>query len=375
MVNCSPCKTSSEPPKRWDTLSKGRYLTGCLSTTQIDIRRGSPKVNGVIMAIRLTEGPSVTVGVAGAFSQGVTVLTVSVDGDLFLKMDEACRSTRDLIAKNPIQEDLWDGYIAARAWPFVTALYSGIEQALKMLLLTPTDSSLTLDELRKRPYGHDLQRLHAELSPEDKEHIEMHFGEHWSLFEFGQLRLGFDTAERFIFHINGSGNGRGHTSWRYTLVDPSVRIPPTRLWTMWEIWEAVCCCIRARMSERSGACSRLSKRLTTQIQDLIPVESPYESFSDDLIRWRAHKDSSVLAAWLELLVQASRGDTDQIEAPPRLRPELAAMANRAIELMSNESANPDEEQLLRRIRRTDLDLIWKPRSNEFGWASGVTPIS
>ena len=105
--------------------------------------------------------------------------------DLMLKMDKAFTTTRDLVAKNPVENDLWDGWLVAQAWPFVAALYNGVEQALKMLLMT-TNSQLTLDVLKKRPYGHDLKRLFAELSPEDAEHVELHFREHRSLFEYLQ---------------------------------------------------------------------------------------------------------------------------------------------------------------------------------------------
>lgn len=297
-----------------------------------------------------------------------TVHTVPVDDDTFLLMDEACKATRSLIAGNPIQRDLWDGLITARAWPFVTVLYSGIEQALKMLLLTPSDSSFTIEKLKKRPYGHNLTKLHAVLPAEDREHIELHFREHWSLFEFAQFNLGFDDAEGFISHINGSDDESGHVSWRYTLVDPAVQIPPTSLWTMWEIWEAICCRVRARRSKQGRTCLRLSQRLAAQMHDLIPVEAPYTDFSADLLQWWKRKNNSALAAWVELLVHASRGDIDQVEALSRLRPALSAMAERAIQLISRESAEPDEEQLLRRIQRADLELVWDPDSSEFGWA-------
>ena len=296
-----------------------------------------------------------------------TVPAVPVDGDSFLKMDEACKSTRKLISDNPIEHDLWDGFMAARAWPFVTALYSDIEQALKMLLQL-THSDFTLEKLKAPPYAHNLQQLHAELSPEDKEHIELHFGEHRSLFEFEQHDPEFDTAERFISHINGSGNGRGYISWRYTLVDPSVQIPPTDLWTMWEVWEAVCCRIRARLSKHGGTCLRLSQRLTAQLHDLTPQENPYVGFSDDLHRWWARDNNSLLDAWLDLLIKANRDAVDQVRARARLRPELALMAERAIEELSRESAGPDEKQFLRQVLRIDRDLVWDARSAKFGWA-------
>ena len=136
-------------------------------------------------------------------------------GDLMPKMDKACTSTRDLVARNPIEHDRRDGYLVAQAWPFVTALYSGVKQALKMPLMT-ADPQLTLDAPGKRPYGHDLSRLYADLSPAHAEHIELHFHVHRSLFENVQQHDGFESAKRFITHINGNDAARGHIRWRRT---------------------------------------------------------------------------------------------------------------------------------------------------------------
>ena len=58
-------------------------------------------------------------------------------------MYEACRITRDLVARNPVTPDFSSDYEAVQGWPFVTALYNGIEQALKMLLLIPSDTRFT----------------------------------------------------------------------------------------------------------------------------------------------------------------------------------------------------------------------------------------
>ena len=239
----------------------------------------------------------------------VTVPDVPVDGDSFLMMDEACRLTRDLIVRNPRQPDLWDGYEVTRMWPFVTALYNGIEQALKMLLLAPGDSALTLEVLRCE-YGHDLEKLHAALDPHDQEHVEQHFKEHRSLHEHEQSDLAFDTAQGFISHLNGSGAQNGHISWRYTLLDPSMQIPPTDPWTMWEVRDAILCRIKFRLSRSGGTCLRLSERLVYAFGQLDPEKRPYWGFADDLMQWRAHKDGSALAAWVELLIKSSRGRID-----------------------------------------------------------------
>ena len=300
----------------------------------------------------------------------VTVPDVDVDAVAWHKIHSACRITRKLVAENPVQPDYSNDYMAVQAWPFVTALYNGIEQALKMLLLAPFDSILTLDDLRKRPYGHDLERLYAELASDDREHIERHFREHWSLYEYGQLGLKFNTAEKFVAHINRGGAQGGLVSWRYTLLDPSVRIPQTNPWTMCELWDSVCCRIKTKALNQQDHCSRLSRRLFFPLRRIAnSTPAPYDDFIDDLGIWMAHRGGDYLAAWVDLLVKASRRHIEQVQAPERLLPELAQMADRAIKAMSREPADPDEKQILSRVEQTDRDLVWNPFEAQFGWAS------
>ena len=94
------------------------------------------------------------------------MLAVPVDSMSLHKMQTACSLVRKLVAENPVQPDLVPEHEAVQAWAFVTAAYNGIEQALKMLLLASPEPAFTLDELKKPPYGHDLEKLYAELAPE-----------------------------------------------------------------------------------------------------------------------------------------------------------------------------------------------------------------
>ena len=87
-------------------------------------------------------------------------------------MGQACQITRGLVIKNPVKPDLSPDYVAVQGWPLVTALYNGIEQALKMLLLVPSNARFTLETLAKRPSGHDLEELHAQLEADDRDHIQ-----------------------------------------------------------------------------------------------------------------------------------------------------------------------------------------------------------
>lgn len=300
-------------------------------------------------------------------------------------------NTRYSPPRNPIEDDLWDGYLVAQAWPFVTALYSGVEQALKMLLMA-TDPELSVEMVGK-PYGHDLSQLYAALAPEDDNHIELHYGEHRSLFEYLQQHDECATAKRFIAHINGAERAKGHEWWRYTLLDPGLQPPFTDPWTMCEVWQAVCCCLWTRRSGQGRRCERLSRRLLTPLRDIATGATvSYSDFQPDLRNWESHIDGDDLAAWVDLLVKSSRGSIDQVHAPDALRGELDKMAKQAIEHLSGrrtipdeqllllpasrreraqadfQSVNPDEQMLLERVRRPDRDLTWDSHTGEFRWA-------
>ena len=277
-------------------------------------------------------------------------------------MDTACRLTSDLVIKNPVQRDLSPDYEAVQGWPLVTALYNGIEQALKMLLLIPANPRFTLETLAKHSYGHNLETLYAELEADDRDHIERHFQEHWSLHNYNPADL--NTAEKFIAHINSGGRQGGMVSWRYILIEDTSQIPSTSLWTMTEIWDALCCRIRRDVFDKQDDCSRLSQRLTWDVYDMVPVLTPYGGFSDDINDWMVHRNGSVLAAWIELLVKVNNGDSREVKVPDRLRPELAKMADKALEQMASDPVDPDHGQLLRRIQ-TEPNLAWDSTTGTF----------
>ena len=284
----------------------------------------------------------------------MTVSTLS-----WFKLDRACEMTRDLVAKNPLTPDYSSDYMTVQAWPFVIALYSGIEQALKLLLLAQPDPRFTLVVLRRPPYGHDLEKLYAALSADDREHVELHFREHWSLYEYDTHGRAICSAEDFIAHINRGGKQGGQVSWRYALVDETVKIPATSLWTMCETWRAVCCRVKTRALDRQGDCSRLSRMFASKFQRLVlhTIPVPYDEFIDDINEWTDHRDGDRLAAWMDLLVKARHNALDEVQATERLRSELAGMAHKALNQMAGEEVNPDETQLLHRIR-SDPDLTW-----------------
>ena len=288
------------------------------------------------------------------------------------RMQTACSLIRKLVAENPVQPDYSGEHEAVQAWAFVTAAYNGIEQALKMLLLVPTDSEFTLETLKKPKYGHDLENLYDALTPEDRCHIELHFGEHWSLNEFEKLDLRFNTAREFIAHLNKGDTQRGLLAWRYALLDMSEQLPKTNLWTMCELWQAICCLIKARNFDQADDCFRLSRRLFFPMRRVVNrTPATYDGFIDDLYAWMSHRDGDYLAAWVDLLVKANRGGINEVQAAQCLRPELARMADRVIEKMSRGLVDPDLQQFLQRVDQVGRDLVWDPLEAKFGWANNM----
>lgn len=289
-------------------------------------------------------------------------------------MFTACRATRKLVAGNPVQRDYSGEHEAAVAWPLVTAAYNGIEQALKLLIQASSVPAPSLNELREL-YGHDLAQLYGALKPDDQKHIELHFREHWSLYEYETQGLDFSTAKEFIAQLNDSDPQLGSIAWRYALLDMSVQIPKTHPWTMSEVWYAICCLIKKRAFPDTDDCFRLSVRLDFRLRDVLPRIVPYDGFIDDLNQWAIHRDRNLLAAWVDLLVKASREAMKDVQASERLRPELAAMAVTAIERFSDDSAGPDEKHLIVRAQQRYRDLIWDARRAQFRWAPHSRPPS
>lgn len=276
-------------------------------------------------------------------------------------MGRACDLTRTLVVKNPVKPDLIPECEAVQAWPLVTALYNGIEQALKMLLLVPSNTRFCRETLAKSPYGHDLEKLYAELGANDRGHIEQHFQEHLSLHDY----LPITTAGDFVAHINNGGRQGGLVAWRYILIEDISEIPSTSLWTMSEIWDALCCRIREQVFDKQDDCFRLSRRLNSKFNRVITGRLvPYDGYLADLNRWAAHIDGSPLTAWIDLLGKAHHEVMHTVQAADRLLPELADMARRVLAQMASASADPDHERLLHRIQTTP-SLTWDASNGRF----------
>ena len=199
-----------------------------------------------------------------------------------------------------------------------------------------------------------MAKLYGELAADDRYHLELHFREHRSLHDYIP-KDPTGTADKFIHHINSGSPQGGLVSWRYILLDGLEQVPQTSLWTMSEIWDAICCRIRTASGQHD--CFRLRERLAAKFRSIATGRIvPYDGFIDELNSWIALNGGDQVAVWVDLLVKTSRDTTQELQVPDRFRHELANMAREAIADLSKESADPDETYLLRRLQHPEQTL-------------------
>ena len=290
------------------------------------------------------------------------------------RMFTAHRQSLKLVTQNPMWRDADAEYEAARAWPLVVVAYNSIEQAMKLLVCASTSPKPSLDDIR-RQYGHDLGQLYRSLQPEDREHIESHYREHMSLMALGEeWAWDFPTAQDFILNLNRrSGQHGGSIAWRYLLLDMNDDLPKISLWTMCELWTAICCQIKGVEGERSLGCECMSRRLCLRIDKIVNSVCGHSDFDLEssiagLNEWIARSGGSRLCAYVELLSRAERGEIGELLAPAPMTPMLTKMAEAIAERMSSDSALPDERLLIRLVRSGGRSLRWDPSLREFRWA-------
>ena len=180
----------------------------------------------------------------------------------------------------------------------------------------------------KEKCGHNLKKLYSIQETDDRDHIELHFREHWSLYQYDTRGANITAAKQFITQVNGPSQD-GFLAWRYFLIDEAMSVPTVSLLTMSEIWDAICCRIRKEVFDKQDDCSSLSRRLRWGFNRQFPTLVPYEAFNGDMCTWMVHQGGNPLAAWIDLLVKAHGDSIDEVQAPDRLRPVLADVADRA----------------------------------------------
>ena len=134
----------------------------------------------------------------------------------------------------------------ASHWPVVTPLYSGLEQALKVLaahsLGVPVEVATAKGGiLRRHDVGHDLGAIWKHIAPEAQATLEEHWQQFTSLHDYlltGEAaKDGLATAEGFLRHLSGE-KGQGYENWRYCLIQMQ-EVPKVSTEGMLQLWESV----------------------------------------------------------------------------------------------------------------------------------------
>lgn len=153
-------------------------------------------------------------------------------------------------------EDFVEQQNAINAWPTITACYSGIEQAMKLLRLAQGEK---MTALRKK--SHSISTLFNLLEEREQQALRFSYRVYQSLHNYIQR----ETVDEFLDEIDRGGGGYG--DWRYFLLQGGTP-PITHPGAMLEIWSALCDIIEARIFSNQGLYS-CDRRLGKSIKQCI----------------------------------------------------------------------------------------------------------
>ena len=289
-------------------------------------------------------------------------------------MDSLCRNARDLFANNEPNSDIIPLQDALNAWPFVVTGYNGIELALKALLAAeqPDISTSDMQDVW-REHGHDIYAAYNAQSSSAHAHIAIHYAEHRSLWDYDSTPIPTGTVGEFILHISsGSEDGgqAGLLRWRYAPLEGSDGLPTTSVWTMYEIWDAICCCL-STLNHPDRGCSRVSMMLGHALINRIVMESPPHGLPSDwdheqLNTWINSKRGRGLGSLIDLLGCVYRDSLGHLELSEPMRGMLGVNASAELRRLKARPSNPDERQLMYRIERSQgrLAAVTDPATGE-----------
>lgn len=280
-------------------------------------------------------------------------------------MRTLCNDARQRFHENEPKSDLFSQQEMLNAWPFVVTGYNGIELAIKALRsVERPDWSAEETRWQWRNIGHDIFEAFCELTDSHREHIEFHYAEHRSLFDYDSGTTLTDTAEQFIRHLSGKEEGDtqgGLLRWRYAPLTGSDRIPTTSVWTMYEIWSAVCCCLHRSLNEHQGSrgCASAVSLLRHDLCNEIILKSPLrkdESLAE-LNGWVSSSDCGEFGVLVDLLCCIYRDAPHEVNQLPTMRDVLWANGAAELRRLEQSPRTPDERQLFSRIRRSCGRLV------------------
>ena len=256
-------------------------------------------------------------------------------GEIVQRLKIAQERTREAYEHTFKGHDLHPGTDIAGAWPFITAAYSGIEQAFKFHIAQANGK--TVEELvatrgpegakgeARYPYRHhNLGKLFRRLGAS----IQVPLAEQYRRFRTLHPYIGPATVDEFLKDVSAE-DGRGYERWRYSLTAPEKKIPTNSAEALLSIWDtAVQLCETERKGWRlRGVYEHLSEGFAWKLEEIMEtfnmerMESgdAYHDFRRESTEWmRAH--GGPLNAFSELGHCAHRGllpdaDADGLSTP------------------------------------------------------------
>lgn len=295
----------------------------------------------------------------------ITLLDEGRRGKFTRPVDRICAARRiqsRLYHASPIQRDAFAEYDGIAAWGPVTACYSGIEQAMKCLLM------MRDIDYEKLPEQHKIGKLFHELAEEEQDVLHESYRIYRSLHDYIPL----ETVASFLESIDdghtrkpGSKPQAGYTTWRYFLLEGNMP-PTTHAGAMLDIWSALCGILSAKVFTNHGLYSvdkRIAHHLKNADQD---AWSAWVSMTDgrremeDIIRWRKQRHyKAIINAYIDLFFQHAERNLERIEALPSTKQFLNTMVG----IVEDKWFDNDFAYFLCRAQKGEI--IWTPDTREF----------
>ena len=255
--------------------------------------------------------------------------------EIVQRLKIAQQRTREAYEHTFKGHDAHAGTEVASAWPFITAAYSGIEQAFKFLIAqslglsveelvtdreAPADAP-ALHELwpvvrgarrkkRSRYRHHNLGKLFRRLDPR----LRAILSEQYRQFRTLHTYIPLATVGAFLTEVSAE-RGQGYELWRYSLTSPEKTIPTNSAEALLAIWDvaAQLCDNGLDGSRVRGTHAHLAEGFAwglEQVMEDLNVERveaghDYHDFAQESTKW-VREHGGLLSAFAKLAHRAHR---------------------------------------------------------------------
>ena len=254
----------------------------------------------------------------------------------------------------PLGQDHFEEQNAINAWITVTVCYSGIEQAIKFLLLRIQKN---LDEIPEDYWHHRIGALFQELTEEQREVVRESYSIYRSLHDY----IKPETVDAFLWEID-----KGYPVWRYFLLEGGKSLPTTHCGAMLEIWFALSNIIEARVFSNRELyhCARRFRTLVSRCvhearkKYADPETGEDEATNEDMVRWSGSR-GCLLNSWAKM-VHGHAIRTNELDVLPHAKTVLLASID-----IAKKCAQLDQDFSYFLHRAQDPGITWNHREKRF----------